>query len=300
MLCNVNVNPDLVFGIEYEMDKFKSIVAGVRSGLASIWGSIVRGVLVGSVVALLLPTVASLGPLFAQKVRSFPATKLGQWLEPWLNAVVAPARLALVILIVVLAAGYLSREPLRHFLQRCYSWSIHEPTLLWATYSFFFLTRSLSSGLIALMVAVAVTCVIAWYRVPHLDKVQSLISSDLPIERLSQDKLNRQGLIVSLASRLLDDAAQVIAVIGAYGDGKTSILNLLDENLQKQNVVVVRFKSSLPGDDLTLASTLFNSIGKQLHRHFFVQRLDRILRTFASKVSGLVPSAPSGLKEPRF
>ena len=165
------MNPDLVLGIKNEMEKLKSIVAGVRSGLGLIWGGIVRGVLVGSVVALLLPTVASLGPLFAQQVRSFPATKLGQWLEPWLNAVVAPARLWLVILIAVLAVGYLSRESLWQFLQRCYSWSIHDPTLLWATYSFFCPTRSpLSESKITTPVT---TPVLGWLE-------DSVVRSDSP------------------------------------------------------------------------------------------------------------------------
>lgn len=198
-------------------------------------------------------------------------------MQPWSKAVVAPDRLALIVLIAVLAFIYLARESLGQFLHRVYTWSIYEPTPLCGTCSFVILTRSALSGLVAFILAVVVTCVIGWHRAPDIGKIESLISSDLPIERLSQDKLNRHSLIVSLVKRLLDDAAQVIAVIGAYGDGKTSILNLLDESLQKQNVVVVRFKSSLPGDDLTLASTLFNSIGKQLHRRFFVQRLDRVL-----------------------
>jgi len=279
------------------MEKPKSIVDRLRSGLILIKGSMVRGTLIGSAAALLLPSVISFRPLLTQKLRTFPTTKLARWFEPWSKAVVAPDRLGLIVLVAVLALVYLGRESLRRFLQRCYAWSIYEPTLLWGTCSFLVLTRSFSWGLLTFIVAVAVTCVIAWHRAPRTDKVESLISSDLPIERLSQDKLNRHWLIVSLVSRLLDDAAQVIAVIGAYGDGKTSILNLLDEDLQKQNVVVVRFKSSLPGDDLTLASTLFNSIGKQLHRRFFIQRLDRILRRFARQVSGLVPSVPKGLKD---
>lgn len=117
------------------------------------------------------------------------------------------------------------------------------------------------------------------------------------IHRHSEDRLDRQALVESLVRRLVDDEAPVIALTGAYGDGKTSILNLLDEALRCRKATVVNFKSSLPGDDLTLTSTLFNSIGRELHQRFFVRRLGNTLKKLARKLSGLVPSAPSGLKD---
>lgn len=70
----------------------------------------------------------------------------------------------------------------------------------------------------------------------------------------------------------------------------------METRLRSKAVAIVRFKTSLPGDESTLVSTLFNSIGKQLHRRFFMRRLRDVLNRYASILSGIVPSVPSGVK----
>jgi predicted KAP-like P-loop ATPase len=144
---------------------------------------------------------------------------------------------------------------------------------------------------------VMLTFTIAWCRTPLVSDASPLINIDRPIKQFSEDKLDRKPLILSLVQRLISDGAPIVALIGAYGDGKTSILYLLEKELEKEKTIVVRFKSSLPGDDLTLVSTLFNSIGKQLRSRFFVRRLRNVLKRFARRISGLVPGAPSGLRD---
>jgi len=49
---------------------------------------------------------------------------------------------------------------------------------------------------------------------------------DSPIEKPSQDLLNRSGVVDWLAVTLVELQAPVIALEGDYGDGKTSVLNL--------------------------------------------------------------------------
>ncbi len=267
----------------------------LKAGLQIITPSTVAGVFVGSMCALLLPTLVSITSRIRENIAGFPATKLGQSIDPWVKAIVAPSHLMWIALACAIAFLYFVHHALWLFLKRFYSWSIYEGTVVSAICVFTIWTRPFWWTLTTLIAGIFLLCTIAWNRFRPGDDPDHLISSDRPINRLAEDRLDRSKLIVSLVDRLLKDSAPVVALIGAYGDGKTSILNCLDETLQAQKVPVVRFKSSLPGDDLTLISTLFNSIGKQLRRRFFVRRLSNVLRRFARTFSGLVPST-SGLK----
>lgn len=269
----------------------------LKLGLKTISPGIAWGALIGSVTALLLPTIISTGLLGLQKLSALPGTKLGQALRPWLKAISPPRHLALIALVTALALGFVAYETLWQFLKRFYHWVIYEPTLLWAVGSLAVWTQSPLRITIAILATPSLTCVIAWNRSPFPSSTEALINPDKPIQYSAEDKLGRKSVVATLVSRLVQDAAPVIALTGAYGDGKTSILNLLGQALHMQQVIVVNFKTSLPGDDLTLASTLFNSLSKQLHRRFFVRRLGNILKKLARTFSGLVPSAPSGLKD---
>jgi len=276
----------------------KQIVSRVLLGLKIVAPGVAYGVLVGSVIAMLLPSVIVLASLASSTVSSFATTKLGRSLQPWFKAVVAPDHFLLLAVVALLALGYILHKTLWLFLVRCYTWTIYEGSVLWLVCSFVLYTdHRWWVRLVVFLLAVLLTCLIAWGRTPLVSNAEPLINLDRPIEKSSEDKLDRGSLVVCLVNRLLSDAAPVVALVGAYGDGKTSILNLLREELEKQQVVVVRFKSSLPGDDLTLVSSLFNSIGKELHRRFFIRPLSIILKRLARRLSGVVPAAPSGLKD---
>lgn len=268
----------------------------LKGRLQIITPGIVVGVLVGSMCALLVPSLVSITSRIRVNVAGFPATKLGHSIDPWVKAIVAPSHLMWIVLACAIAFLYLVHHALWLFLKRFYFWLIYEGTFVSAICVFTIWTQSFWWALMALVAGIFLLCAIAWNRFRPGDDPDHLISSDRPIIRLAEDRLDRSKLIVSLVDRLLKDSASIVALIGAYGDGKTSILNCLDEALQAQKVPVVRFKSSLPGDDLTLISTLFNSIGKQLRRRFFVRRLSNVLKRFARTFSGLVPST-SGLKD---
>ncbi|HEV2196909.1 MAG TPA: P-loop NTPase fold protein [Candidatus Acidoferrum sp.] len=266
-------------------------------GAKATFPGIAWGALIGSVTALLLPSAISISAVGLQKLSHFPESKLGQLLNPFWKAMIAPNHLALILLTAALGLLTIGRKTILEFFTRLYNWTIYEPTLLWAIGSFVVCAYSPQRAGIALCAVLSLTCVIAWRRSPYPNTEETLINPDQPIQDASEDKLDRQSLVASLVCRLLQDGAPVISVTGGYGDGKTSILNLLAEALRAEKVIVINFKTSLPGDDLTLASTLFNSLRMELHRHFFVRRLGNILRNLARKFSGLVPSAPSGLKE---
>ncbi|MGA8595115.1 MAG: P-loop NTPase fold protein [Bryobacteraceae bacterium] len=109
-----------------------------------------------------------------------------------------------------------------------------------------------------------------------------------PIESWSEDRLGRAALVEVLALKILDTRTPVIALRGAFGDGKSSVLNLLRLQLGK-SAVVVSFSSWLPNSELTLATDLFADIAAECNRHLIVPSLRKHLRKFAAILAGSVP-----------
>src|SRR5689334_829734 len=69
-----------------------------------------------------------------------------------------------------------------------------------------------------------------------------------PIQRSDEDKLERGQFIARLTAALIDPATSkstgvVIGITGPWGSGKSSILNLLQENIKAQypDALIVRF-----------------------------------------------------------
>ena len=278
------------------MQWFKQLRARIQPGLAAIVPGIAHGILGGAALALFLPSIESLGSLLLAKLRLYQLTKLTG--NPWSRAIVAPEHLVGIATLTLFTLVFIWRNAVASLLRRCYSWTIYEATVLWIVCTFVISTTPhVIVRILGLIAGALLTCVIAWFRTPLLGNGSPRANIDRPIKQFTDDKLDRKPLILSLVKRLVFENASVVALIGAYGDGKTSILNLLEQHLKKDKTVVVRFKSSLPGDDLTLVSTLFNSIGAQLRTRFFVRRLRNVFKRFARRVSGLVPYAPSGLRE---
>lgn len=69
-----------------------------------------------------------------------------------------------------------------------------------------------------------------------------MISPDLPITRSSDDKLNRQSFAESLARVLLSSTfptSFTVGLYGAWGSGKTSLLNMVIEQVEDKNKDVI-------------------------------------------------------------
>lgn len=278
------------------MKPIKQIIVQYRPGLKIVSPSVVNGVLGGSLLALLLPSIVSVGSLLATKLASYRKEHLAS--NPWFQALVRPEHLLPLVIVMAISAVFFRRSSLVFFFRRCRSAIAYDASLLWAACTFFaWLEPRWPARVVFVLACLLITAAIVSLRTPFSVDSDALVRVDRPIAAFSEDKLERKPLILSLVTRLVSDGAPVIALIGAYGDGKTSILNLLENELKGKKTIVVRFKSSLPGDDLTLVSTLFNSISKQLRSRFFVRRLRNVLKRFARRISGLVPTAPAGLKE---
>lgn len=92
-----------------------------------------------------------------------------------------------------------------------------------------------------------------------------MLSSDLPIAKLEEDELNRGSFAESLAKTLVQysfPSSLTIGLYGEWGSGKTSLLNMVFENVEQidDGVVVLRFNPWLCSDSKQLVTQFFKQM----------------------------------------
>ena len=135
-------------------------------------------------------------------------------------------------------------------------------------------------------------------RVPTAVKATvgtKLIGSDDPIDSWEQDAIGRIGIVESLAFKLMATRSPVVLLLGDFGSGKTSILNLLRDHLNSK-AVVVSFSTWLPGSQETLISYLLSDIANECQKQYFVPGLRRSAQRLAKALGQNVPILRSYLE----
>lgn len=124
------------------------------------------------------------------------------------------------------------------------------------------------------------------------------IDPDKPIEASNEDILGRAAVVNTIVRAIVSDRIPVLAITGTYGDGKTSVLNLVSERLEKRSdVLVVPFSTWLPMDVETLVSSLLGSIIEKLETRFSIPRIRKNVLAFARVLFAVLPHVPSSFKE---
>jgi len=95
-------------------------------------------------------------------------------------------------------------------------------------------------------------------------------STDKPITTSPQDRFNRWPFAQRVAqtiAQLRDPSSLVVAIFGAYGEGKSSVLNLLEEELRSHApIIVLRFNPWHFADQNELIRAFFSSLADTLGR----------------------------------
>src|SRR5690606_27643657 len=108
-------------------------------------------------------------------------------------------------------------------------------------------------------------------------------SSDNPIFRSTDDRFQRYGFSRQIANTIISRRSQdciTIGIYGAWGEGKTSVLNFIDQELQQdENVLTVKFNPWRYQDENTLLLQFFNLLA---------QTLDARLKTKKEKLGELI------------
>ena len=123
--------------------------------------------------------------------------------------------------------------------------------------------------------------------------------TDAPIASKTQDTFNRWPFAKRIANTLAareDSSSLVIGLYGAWGDGKTSTLNMMAAALGgHENIVVVRFNPWLFRSEEQLLRGFFVTLAEALEKSLptMAQKLGGALRKYGSMLSA-IPTGPIG------
>ena len=96
-----------------------------------------------------------------------------------------------------------------------------------------------------------------------------MISPDLPITKSTEDILNRGSFARSLAKTLSQysrSSSFSIGLYGEWGSGKTSLLNMILENIEDidNNAIILRFNPWLCSDPQQLITQFFKQMANSI------------------------------------
>lgn len=115
--------------------------------------------------------------------------------------------------------------------------------------------------------------------------------SDEPIIGAAQDRFNRAPFAARIAdtiARRPDLTSLVVGVFGPWGDGKTSVLKMMEEELQRHdNVVVLRFNPWHFQSEEQLIRGFFATLAEGLDQKLDTaqERIGKVLRDYGSLLS---------------
>ncbi len=116
-------------------------------------------------------------------------------------------------------------------------------------------------------------------KIPSGTKDETSYSSDRPITSKDEDKFNRWPFAERIADTIVrrtDTTSLVVGIYGIWGDGKTSVLNMMEDALKSsQGVILIRF------------NPWYFQSEEQLIRGFFATMADALGRSLPTKVEEL-------------
>jgi predicted KAP-like P-loop ATPase len=263
------------------------------------WGDIVRGFVPGALAGYIAPTFIEAASKIIRRTLTWANSH-------WAPLAVWPKHGTLTILIALSVFGLFCLIRIIAFSRRAWvSWRaglISGLALMWflasgVTFTVLNLTGSFFAVFI-LAVGVAAT-VATFERNLKLEEGSAGISQpdpDEPISKRQQDILGRDAVVASIVRAVVEDRAPIIALTGAFGDGKTSVLNLLSRALEgRKEVMCVRFSTWLPMDEKTLVSTLLGTVLAKIEKRLLIPEIKRDLATFTRLLFAVLPRVPAAL-----
>jgi predicted KAP-like P-loop ATPase len=96
------------------------------------------------------------------------------------------------------------------------------------------------------------------------------INSDKPISIQKEDRFQRYDFSKRIAKSILERESTesiVIGVYGAWGEGKTSVINFIENELKdEEKIIIIKFNPWRHNDELKLLEEFFNALAKGLNK----------------------------------
>ncbi len=124
---------------------------------------------------------------------------------------------------------------------------------------------------------------------------------DSPIKRPEEDSLGRGAFVDWMFQRIKEYQSQhslVIGLDGGWGDGKTSVLNLLKRKLRRERdgIVLVDFNPWYFNDESLLVKEFFRTISLELCDRYLIPHLSQYMRSIVKLLQATTGSiGPIGL-----
>jgi len=121
--------------------------------------------------------------------------------------------------------------------------------------------------------------------------MQEIYNSDKPIHLKEQDRFNRYKFSNRVSDTIIKrnvDEGLVIGLYGIWGEGKSSVLNMIEQDLLKSDkILVVKFNPWRFKDEDTLILNFFKNISNALDRELNSQRekVGQLLKKYGSITS---------------
>lgn len=98
------------------------------------------------------------------------------------------------------------------------------------------------------------------------------ISSDKPVALKSQDRFQRYDFSKRVAEKIVnstDNDSIVIGIYGAWGEGKTSVINFIETELETyEDIIPIRFNPWRFTEEATLLVSFFNKLALEVKKSF--------------------------------
>ena len=130
-----------------------------------------------------------------------------------------------------------------------------------------------------------------------------MIRKDTPILNVADDLLNRDNFVESLKQSIINysdnDESLTIGLYGKWGEGKTSVINLVKEKLEEQtDIIYFRFEPWLYSNTEQLMSMFFKDLSYCIGNIYNQNELSKIFNSYAEAFEALsnLPESTGMLK----
>jgi len=132
------------------------------------------------------------------------------------------------------------------------------------------------------------------------DEGHNLFVSDQPVSSKNLDLLDLDQQIQNFSDYILntkESSELVFGVDGSWGVGKTSLINLLQENLEDhENLVVCRFEPLRYSSDTNITNMLITEITAAIQKEYFTPELKSAASRYSRLIKGSASVSFFGLK----